>query len=85
MKKEFNDPKMEKVEFTVAARLEGSNGDFSTITPTVAPTTMPGGLHDSGNHTACTYTTNSKSAGYANLCKHTNGKNSAGGSGIGSC
>ena len=28
MKKEFNDPKMEKVEFTVAARLEGSNGDL---------------------------------------------------------
>jgi hypothetical protein len=70
MKKTFEMPQLDKIEFTVAARLESSNDGI---------------LHDSGNHTACTYTTNSHSAGYANMCRHTNGRNSAGGSGIGSC
>lgn len=83
MKKKFTMPELEKVEFTVAARLDYSGEGFDTF-PIAAPST-PGGLHDSGIHTACTYKTNSKSAGYANLCKHTNAKNSAGGSGIGSC
>lgn len=74
MKKKFEAPKFEKVEFTVAARLEGSGVNLPV-----------GVLHDSGSHTACDYTTNSKAAGYANMCKQTNHKNSAGGSGIGHC
>lgn len=83
MKKKFEDPALEKVEFTVAARLEGSNEALATAIPGV--TAVLGGAHDSGIHTACTYKVNSSSAGYAGLCKHTNHKNSAGGSGIGSC
>lgn len=83
MKKNFEDPVLEKVEFTVAARLEGSNETIATVIPGV--TAIPGGSHDSGSHTACTYKVNSSSAGYAGLCQHTKQKSSAGGSGIGSC
>lgn len=82
-KKDFTKPELEKVEFTVAARLEGSNNIFNA-TNTATPIPL-GGAHDSGSHTACAYKTNSKSAGYGNVCKHTNGRSSAGGSGIGTC
>ena len=81
MKKEYTKPELDKVEFTVAARLDYSGE--GVLDPTATP--VLGGAHDSGIHTACTYKVNSKSAGYANMCTHTNNKNSAGGSGIGTC
>jgi len=68
----FEKPELTSVEFSVAARLDGSN-DVNGV-----------GLHDSGAHSACTVKSNSKTIGYEGFCGGGN-RNSSGGSGIGTC